>query len=249
MEVHGAVQWLMEAYTDYRHRVFNNQIGYKAFFEENLVRLSMPIFIDEDTSYSDLLQEATDRDKVKHILENRKFTEDNFATDTFEEADAIKMIAKYNAIGTKAIDILHEEVLPIAKYPEEAKEGIAAVFRKHKLLCPDITSQDLLALLTTGRPSCQYMIPPFSRNGDLGLVINILSQAGALTRNWSSIICNNGMLRTSTGAKMESKNLSAAMHKFDGVIFGQFDDKQREIHRDILRVLATVPCAVKNLRK
>lgn len=111
MEIHGAAQWLVKAYEDYRNRVINHKIGYKAFMEEYHARLTMPIFLEESCSYGDLLQEVTDRNKVKHILINRKFTEENFATDSFEEVDAIRMIAKYNAIGIKK-----ESAFPMNSY-------------------------------------------------------------------------------------------------------------------------------------
>ena len=249
MEVHGAVQWLMKAYEDYRNRVVNKRIGYKAFMEEFHVRLSMPIFLGDDATYSDLLQEATDRDKVKHILENKKFTEDNFTSLSFQEADAIKMIVKYNAIGTKDVTNVPCEVVPFSDYPSKAKKGIADVIRKHKLLSPSITTEDLELLLCTGNPSCQYMIPPYSKNKDLGLVINILIEAGALTRHWASIICKYGMLLTSNGSEMQRKNINAAVHSHDNYKSIYLDDKQREIEYDIMKVLAQVPSAVKNLRK
>lgn len=248
MEIHGAVQWLFEAYKDYRNRVKNNIVGYKAFMEEFHVRLNMPIFLDERASYSDLLKEMTDRDKVKHILENRKFTEDNFSTDTFKESDAIKMIAKYNAIGTREIARRPNGIQPISEYPQEAMENLAAVFCKHKLLCPDINANDLRLLLTTGKPSCNYMIPPLTRNGDLGLVLNILGKAQALSRKWSSIICSSGMLLTSSGNRMKENNLSAAMHKYDGYQTRHLDELQRRIEQDVFKALACVPNAIKNLR-
>ena len=248
MEIRGAVQWLIKAHEDYRHRVINNTIGYKAFMEEYHVRLSMPIFLDEESTYRDLLKEMTDRDKVKHILENRKFTEDNFSTDTFEESAAIKMIAKYNAIGTKEIASRPDGIQPISEYPEEAMEKLAAVFCKYKLLCPDINAYDLRLLLTTGKPSCNYMIPPLTRNVDLGLVLNILATAKALTRNWSSTICSSGMLLASSGVRMKEKNLSAAMHKFDGHQTRHLDEHQRQIEQDVFKALACVPNAIRNLR-
>lgn len=249
MEIRGAVQWLIKAYEDYRSRVINNTIGYKAFMEEYHVRLNMPVFLDEGASYSDLLKEMTDRDKVKHILENRKFTEDNFSSETFTEGDAFKMIAKYNAIGTREIVGRPDGIQPIAEYPQEAMEGLAAVFQKYKLLCPDINANDLMLLLTTGKPSCKYMIPPLTRNGDLGLVLNILATAKALSLKWSSIICSSGMLQTSSGATMTGKNLSAAMHKFDGHQTKYLDDLQRKIRQDVLKALSCVPNAIKNLSK
>lgn len=249
MEIHGAVQWLIKAYEDYRNRVINKMVGYKAFMEENFVRLNMPIFLNEDASYSDLLQEATDRDKVKHILENRKFTEDNFSRNTFEEADAIRMIAKYNSIGTKEPTNTSEEISPIAEFPQEVKETLAKVFCKHKLLYPDISSGDLVALLTTGIPSCKYMIPPFTKNCDLGLVLNILVAAGALPRNWCSIISEHGMLLTSKCVGIQRKNLSATVHRFDDYKSFSLNDRQRIIEYDTLKALSSVPNALKHLKK
>lgn len=35
--------------------------------EEYHARLTMPIFLEESSSYDDLLQEVTDRNKVMHI--------------------------------------------------------------------------------------------------------------------------------------------------------------------------------------
>ena len=60
-EVHGAVQWLLKAYEDYRNRVSNRKMGYKAFLVENLVKLSMTIILDESSYYADLQQEVIDR--------------------------------------------------------------------------------------------------------------------------------------------------------------------------------------------
>lgn len=249
MEVHGAVQWLRKAYEDYRHRVINSSISYKVFVEEFLVRLTMPIFLDEGATYSDLLQEATDRDKVKHILENRKFTEDNFCQNSFEEDDAVRMIDKYNATGTKEVASPHEKFQPFADYSEEAKERLAKVFNKHRLLCPDISSDDLISLLTTGEASCIYKIPPYSRNRDLGFVINILLSAGSLPRNWCATICKHGMLLTAAGEQMQYKNLSNTVHRFDGYKYAHLDDKLKEIQRDVFEVLKSVPSAVRNLKK
>lgn len=249
MEVHGAVHWLIKAYNDYRNRVFNRQMGYKAFLEENLVMLNMPIFLEESASYYDFQQEAIDRDKVKHILENRRFTEDNFASDTFEEADAIKMICKYNAIGINETVIIHDELLPFDDYPQVAKDGIAEVFRRHKLLCPDISTEDLVLLLTTGEPSCKYVIPPYATNRDIGVVFNILVTAGALKNRWATTICKSGMLLTSNGIKMNRKNLSAAVHWFDDYKLNYLSDKQKKVERDVMKVLANVPSAVRRLRK
>lgn len=249
MEVRGAVQWLIKAHEDYRNRVINNLIGYKAFMEEFHVRLGMPAFFEAGVTYSDLLQEMTDRDKVKHILENRKFTEDSFKNPVFEETDAIKMIAKYNAIGTKEVAHVLEENLPLADYPQDVKNGLAKVLNKYQLLSPAITPEDLVLLLTTGTPSGKYMIPPYSRNVDLGLVINILVSAGALVRKWCSIITKSGMLLSSSGEKMQRRNISAAVHKFDGYKRIYLDDKQRDIEYDVLRVLSVVPSAMKNLKK
>lgn len=249
MEVHGAVQWLIKAYEDYRNRVFNRQMSYKAFLEENLVKLSMPIILDESATYYDLQQEAIDRDKVKHILENRKFTETHFVTDIFEEADAIRMIGMYNVLGINTSSDVHEECLPLSSYPTKAKEELAKVFRDHKLLCPDISAQDLIYLLSTGMPSCKYMIPPYTRNRDFGLVLNILVSAGAMTRKWSSTICKSGMLLTSTGAKMQDKNLSAAMHWFDDYKTISLDEKQKAIERDVMKVLSNLPNVIRRLRK
>ena len=249
--VHGAVEWLIKAYLDYRDRVINREIGYKAFMEENHVKLSMPIFLKEDASYDDFLQEAIDRDKVKHILENRKFTEEYFAVSSFEEEDAVKMIARYNAIGieNKKKGNPHEEILPIKDYPQTAIDRLAAVFRKHKLLCPDITSDDLILLLTTGNPSCKYMIPPYSNNRDLGFVLYLLVAAGSLSRFWSADICLAGMLLTSSGEKMTRKNLSAAVHSFDNYLSNQLNDKRRIIEQDVLAVLKNIPSAMRNLKK
>lgn len=249
MEAHGAVQWLILAYNDYRNRVFNRKMGYKAFLEENMVKLSMPIILDEKATYYDLEQEAIDRDKVKHILENRRFTEENFAVDSFAEAEAIKMICKYNTIGVNETVIRAVEVPAIVNYPQSAKDGLAKLFLKYKLLSPDITTEDLILLLSTGVPSCQYMIPPFTRNVDIGLVLNILATVGALSRNWSSIICNSGMLLTSSGSKMQAKNLSAAMHKYDGYKVAYLDDRQKTIERDVKKILADVPSAVSQLKR
>ena len=249
MEIHGAVQWLIKAYEDYRNRVINQRMSYKAFMEENHVRLNMPIFLEEDASYNDLLQEATDRDKVKHILENRKFTEENFACDSFGEADAIKMIAKYNSIGSNIPTSVSEKISPLAEYPQEAKEALAKVFRKHKLLCPDISSEDLVALLSTGIPSCKYMIPPYTRNCDLGLVLNILVSVGALPRNWCSIICTHGMLLTAKCVGIQRKNLCATVHKFDGYKSYSLHDRQKDIEHDTILALSSVPNVLKHLKK
>lgn len=224
-------------------------MGYKAFLEENLVMLNMPIFLEESASYYDLQQEAIDRDKVKHILENRKFTEDNFASDTFEEADAIKMICKYNAIGINETFIVHDELLPFDDYPQTAKDGLAEVFRRHKLLCPDISTEDFVLLLTTGKPSCKYVIPPYTTNRDVGIVFNILVAAGALKNRWAATICKSGMLFTSTGIKMNGKNLSAAVHWFDNYKLNYLSDKQKKIERDVMKVLANVPSAARHLKK
>ena len=201
----------------------------------------MPIFLKEDATYDDFLQEAIDRDKVKHILENRKFTEDCFATETFEETDAIRMIAKYNAIGIKETVSYSSRFLSLCDYPLEAKQKLSVLFRKYKLLCPDINSEDLILLLTTGMPSCKYMIPACTRNVDLGLVLNMLSSVGAFGRNWSSAICSPGMLLTASGIKMQGKNLSAAVHKFDNYKLAQLDSKQKEIERDVKRILEGIP--------
>ena len=248
-EVHGAVQWLLKAYEDYRNRVANNRIGYKAFKEEFHVRLRMPISLDEDATYSDLLQEATDRDKVKHILEVRKFTEEYFRSPVFEEADAIKMIVAYNCIGTKDKENLSDGILPITNYPQEAVNGLVEIIHKHKLLTPAITAEDFVLLLTTGRPTCKYMIPPYTYNVDFGLVLYMLLTAGALASNWCSVICKPGMLITRNGTKMMRKNLSAIVHTHDGYKRFQLSEKQKEIETDVLRVLSEVPSAIINLRK
>lgn len=250
MEVHGAVQWLTKAYEDYRHRVINHSISYKVFVEEFLVRLNMPIFLDEGATYDDLLKEATERDKVKHILENRKFTEEYFASSTFEESDADGMIAKYNAIGVRGSNgYLCENLLPLSSYSDEAKEEIAKVFLDFQLLSPAITSEDLNLLLDTDKPSCKYTIPPYSRNGDLGLVINLLIQAGALSRGWASRICSGGMLFTAAGIKMQAKNLNAAVHRFDRRTFNSLDAREADIYHATIRVLKKVPSAQINLKK
>ena len=248
MEIHGAAQWLVKAYEDYHNRVINHKIGYKAFMEEYHARLTMPIFLEESCSYGDLLQEVTDRNKVKHILINRKFTEENFATDSFEEVDAIRMIAKYNAIGIKKEVSISNEFLPLVDYPQEAKDGLSEVFRKYKLLSPDIPTEDLILLLTTGRPSCKYMISACARNVDVGLVINMLSTAGALGRKWSTVICSPGMLLSTSGMKMQAKNLSAAMHRFDGFKLTHLNERQKGIVRDVIKALQGVPNAIKRLK-
>jgi hypothetical protein len=246
-EIRGAVQWLVAVYEDYRNRVVNRTVGYKAFLEENIVRLSMPVFLEEGASYNDLLQESIDRDKVKHILENRKFTEGHFVSDSFEEADAIRMIAEYNAIGIEEADISAKCLAPLSDYPDEVKEGLATVFRKYKLLCPDISYSELVALLTTGNPVRQYSIPPLTKNHDVGLVIFILFSAGALSRNWASVICEHGKLYTSSGTRMKRKNISAAMHRFDGCKFAFLDERYRDIANDVISVLSVVPGAKKSL--
>lgn len=250
MEVHGAVQWLIKAYDDYRHRVINHSISYKVFVEEYLVRLNMPIFLDEGATYNDLLQEATDRDKVKHILENRKFTEEHFTNLTFGEADADSMIAEYNVIGTKKGTnvYLSEELSPISSYPDEAMEGLAKVFQDYQLLSPAISAEDLLLLLESGKPSRRYTIPPYSRNGDLGLVLHILVQAAALSRGWSARICSEGMLLTAAGIKMQAKNLNAAEHRFDRRMLHSLDDREKEIYHATLGVLKKVQSAQINLK-
>ena len=251
MEVHGAVQWLIKAYEDYRHRVTKHSISYKVFVEEFLVRLNMPIFLDEGASYNDLLLEATDRDKVKHILENRKFTEENFANPTFGEADADSMIAEYNVIGMKkgVNGFINDELIAVTDYPDEVKEGLAKVFQNDQLLTPSITTENLMLLLDTGKPTCRYMVPPYSRNGDLGLVVHILVQAGALSRAWSSKICGKGMLHTAAGIKMQAKNLSASVHRFDRRRIQSLDDREKDIFYATMEVLKKVPSAQKNLKK
>jgi hypothetical protein len=120
---------------------------------------------------------------------------------------------------------------------------------KHKLLSPDISADDLILLLTTGKPSYPYTIPTFTRNRDIGLVLNILVSAGALTRKWPSTICKHGMLLTSSGDKMTSKNLSASVHKFDNYVRYELDDKQKKIERDVVKVLSGLPNQMKNLRR
>lgn len=247
MEIHGAVQWLISAYEDYRNRVANRTIGYKAFLEENLVKLSMPVILREDTSYSDLLQETIDRDKVKHILEDKKFTESFFCLQIFEEADAIRMIAKYNMIGMEDSTELSCRVVPLSDYPSKVKNELAEVFNKHALLSPSITPKDLEALLTTGNPSCKYTIPPYAKNVDIGIILNILLRAGALTRNWSSIICGKGNLLASSGVPMQSKNLSAATHQFDSYEIISISQKQMQIAHDVKTVLSALPNVIKNL--
>lgn len=127
-EVHGAVQWLLKAYEDYRNRVSNRKMGYKAFLEENLVKLSMPIILDESSTYADLQQEVIDRDKVKHILENRKFTEEHFNTETFEEANAIRMISIYNAIGVEETVIKTKGILPLRTILKRPKLNLPRSF-------------------------------------------------------------------------------------------------------------------------
>lgn len=248
MEVHGAEQWLIKAYEDYRNRVINNQIGYKAYMEEFHVRLSMPIFFNDRVSFHELLKEATDRDKVKHILENRKFTEKHFSSPVFDESDAIKMIANYNAIGIKAIPNVLNERPPIMDYPQKVKEGLAHVVNKYQMLIPDISSEDLTLLLSTGTPSRKYMIPPYSRNVDLGLFIHILFSVGALNRTWSSTISKPEMLLTSSGKKMQRGNISAAVHRFDGYKLNHLDYRQRDIVQDVLPVLSSMPNLVQKLK-
>ena len=249
MEVHGAVQWLMEAHEDYRNRVANHIISYKVFLEENLVKLGMPVFLNEDASYNDLLQEAIDRDKVKHILENKKLTESFFKSRTFRETDAIRMIAKYNTMGIENEGELSWQSDNLSAYPDKVKDGLARIFRKYHLLTPDITSEELVALLTTGDTLYQYTVPPHARNVDFGLVINILIAAGALKRKWPSIICGKGNLRTVNGQKMTPKNLGAAVHQFDDYKRIYLNERKQKIERDVLKVLADVPKAINNLRK
>lgn len=225
-------------------------MGYKAFLEENLVKLSMPIILDESATYSDLQQEAIDRDKVKHILENRKFTEDNFATECFEEADAIRMICKYNAIGIVDDVIFQEDTFPIVGYSQRVKNELANVFQKHKLLRPNISANDLVLLLTTGQPSCKYMVPPYTTNRDLGLVLYLLLTVNAIKRNkWAAIICGSGMLLTSSGAKMQSKNLNASMNHFSNYKRTALSDKQKEIEDDVLKALSEVPISILHNKK
>ena len=249
-EVHGAVQWLLKAYEDYRNRVSNRKMGYKAFLEENLVKLSMPIILDESSTYADLQQEVIDRDKVKHILENRKFTEEHFNTETFEEANAIRMISIYNAIGVEETVIKTKGILPIADYPQKAKAELAEVFRNHVLLCPALSAEDLVRLLTNGDPACKYMVPPCATNRDLGFVLHLLIQAGAIKSNrWSSIVCKYGMLLTTTGLKMQSKNLNAARSYFIDYKQAFLSEKQRSIEQEIMKVLSGVPNAIKFWKK
>ena len=249
MEVHGAVQWLMEAHKDYRNRVVNRIISYKVFHEENLVKLGMPVILDEDASYNDLLQEAIDRDKVKHILGNRKFAEGYFTSETFSESDAIRMIAKYNAMGIEDKGGLPWQSDYLSVYPEKVKDGLARIFCEYHLLTPTISTEELVALLTTGDTLRQYSIPPTARNVDLGLVIYILVAAGALASRWPSIICCKGNLRTVKGHKMQTRNLSAAVHRFDDYKRIYLDDRQKKIERDVLNVLADVPKAINKLHK
>lgn len=133
-------------------------------------------------------------------------------------------------------------------YPQEVKEGLANVLNKHQLLIPNISSEDLTLLLSTGNPSCKYMIPPCSRNVDLGLVINILLSVGALNRTWSSTISKSGMLLTSSGEKMQRRNISAAVHKYDDYKLNYLDERQKEIVKEVLKVLSSMPDLVKKIK-
>lgn len=92
------------------------------------------------------------------------------------------------------------------------------------------------------------MISACASNVDVGLVINMLTTAGALGRKWSTIICSPGMLLSTSGMKLQAKNLSAAMYRFDGFQLTHLSEKQKGIVRDVIKALQSVPNAVKILK-